>query len=254
MVCVEGQGRDESHRRQPAAEGPPIVELDYSFLRTAEPDNVLSTVLLGYLKRKGYGFAMKVGCKGPTDRNAVSSVLLWLTELGLQKGPIRLRTDSEASIRAVAASVAASRDQGDTILEVSPVHSSSSLGAVERWSQTLAGLVRTLLLDLGRRLGMKIRSRDALFPWAVRHAAYVHNRYQPMAHGPIPFGQLQHRAYRSKMLSFGSPVLIRLPYCLGATQARSKVARIGRALGRLDGGNQCWQECEAVGQRQWRRA
>eukprot|EP00972_Heterocapsa_arctica_P089498 13195733-Heterocapsa_arctica.AAC.1 len=28
-VCIEGQGRDESHRRQLAVEGPPIVELDY---------------------------------------------------------------------------------------------------------------------------------------------------------------------------------------------------------------------------------
>eukprot|EP00972_Heterocapsa_arctica_P041007 6043989-Heterocapsa_arctica.AAC.1 len=58
-VCIEGQGRDESHRRQLAVEGPPVVELDYSFLKTAEPDDVLSTVLLGYLKRKGYGYAAK---------------------------------------------------------------------------------------------------------------------------------------------------------------------------------------------------
>eukprot|EP00972_Heterocapsa_arctica_P014371 2114061-Heterocapsa_arctica.AAC.1 len=77
------------------------------------------------------------------------------------KGPIRLRSDSETSIRAVAAALAASRDQGETMVEVSPVNSSSSLGAVERRSQTLAGLVRTLLIDSGRRLGAKLRSRDA---------------------------------------------------------------------------------------------
>eukprot|EP00972_Heterocapsa_arctica_P071206 10518344-Heterocapsa_arctica.AAC.1 len=61
------------------------------------------------------------------------------------------------------------------MVEVSPVNSSRSLGAVERWSQTLAGLVRTILIDAGRRLGAKFRSRDALFAWAVRHAAFVHN-------------------------------------------------------------------------------
>eukprot|EP00972_Heterocapsa_arctica_P103832 15302698-Heterocapsa_arctica.AAC.1 len=81
---------------------------------------------------------MKVYKKGSTDRHAVSNFLLWLNELGLMQGQIRLRSDSETSIRAVAAALAASRDQGETMVEVSPVNSSSSRGAVERWSQTLA--------------------------------------------------------------------------------------------------------------------
>eukprot|EP00972_Heterocapsa_arctica_P031918 4701856-Heterocapsa_arctica.AAC.1 len=60
---------------------------------------------------------MKVDHKGPTDRHAVSNFLLWLSEQGLQKGPIRLRSDSETSIRAVASAIAASRDQGETMVE-----------------------------------------------------------------------------------------------------------------------------------------
>ena len=51
-------------------------------------------------------------------------------------GPTRLRSDSELSVRAVATAVAALRPQGETMVEVTPVGSSSSLGAVERWSET----------------------------------------------------------------------------------------------------------------------
>eukprot|EP00972_Heterocapsa_arctica_P003674 548567-Heterocapsa_arctica.AAC.1 len=81
-------------------------------MRTAEPEDTLSTVLLGYTKRKSYGFAMKVDKKGPTDRHAVNSFIKWLGEQGLSTGVIRLRSDSETSIKAVAAAVAASRGPG----------------------------------------------------------------------------------------------------------------------------------------------
>ena len=73
---------------------------------------------------------MKVNKKGPTDRYAITNFLKWLSEQGLATGVIRLRSDSETSIRAVAAAIAAFRIPGETMLEVSPVHSSSSLGAL----------------------------------------------------------------------------------------------------------------------------
>ena len=165
---VEGQGRDDAHRKVRGDDGPPVIELDYSFMRTSEPEDTLATVLLGYTKRSSYGFAMKVDKKGPTDRYAITNSLKWLGGHGLATGVIRLRSDSETSIRAVAAAIAAFRTPGETMLEVSSVHSSSSLGAVERWPQSPAGLVRTMVIDAGRRLGQKFKAKDALFAWAVR--------------------------------------------------------------------------------------
>ena len=168
-------------------------------MRTGEPDDVLSKVLLAYTKRKSYGFAMKCDKKGPGEHHALNSLLRWLNEQGLGTGVIRLRSDSEVSIRAVATAIAASRRPGETMVEVSPVHSSSSLGAVERWSQSVAGLVRMLPIDAGRRLKRKCMAKDALFAWAVRHAALLHNRFQSLRRGPIPFEQVQHPGYRSRM-------------------------------------------------------
>ena len=177
--------------------GPPLIEIDYSFMRTGETNDVLSTVLLAYTTRTSYGFAAKCDKKGPSDHYALNSLLRWLNEQGLGTGVTRLRSDSEVSIRAVATAIAASRRPGETMVEVSPVHSSSSLGAVERWSQSVAGLVRTLLIDAGRRLKCKFMAKDALFAWAVRHAAFLHNRFQALQRGPTPFEQVQRQIGRA---------------------------------------------------------
>ena len=208
-VCVRARGRDEAHRAKIATLGPPVVEIDYSFMKTAEPEDRLATVLLAIRKPCGYGFACVVRQKGRGDPGAVNSLLRWLHECGLGAGVIRLRSDSEVSIRAVANAVAALRTQGETMVEVTPVGSSSSLGAVERWSETLAGLTRTLLLDAGGRLGKKLMATSALFPWAVRHAAFVHNRYQVRMQGATAFEQVHRRVYRSALMPFASPVLLR---------------------------------------------
>eukprot|EP00972_Heterocapsa_arctica_P069657 10293193-Heterocapsa_arctica.AAC.1 len=72
-------------------------------MRTADPEDRLATVLLALRKQKGYGFAVVAKCKGATDTFAVAALVRWLGEAGLGSGPIRLRSDSEVSIRNVAA-------------------------------------------------------------------------------------------------------------------------------------------------------
>ena len=69
--------------------------------------------------------------------------MAWLAEAGLY-GPIRLRTD-EVSIRAVAAELAARR-RAATLLEITPVGSSNSLGLAERACAEVGGMTRTLRL------------------------------------------------------------------------------------------------------------
>ena len=54
----------------------------------------------------------------------------------------------------------------------------------------MAGHVRALMLDAGRRLGRELAAASALYPWAVRHASFLHNRLQPQQHGATPFEQM----------------------------------------------------------------
>ena len=131
-ACVGGRGRDDPHPAVPGTlEGPPVLQLDYSFMRSAVPDDQLATCLLGKRARKGYGFVCKRQCKGGQDTASIDSLTKWLNEAGLATGMLRLRTDAEPAIRSVAAVLMQRRRPGDTILEVTPVASSSSLGGAE---------------------------------------------------------------------------------------------------------------------------
>eukprot|EP00972_Heterocapsa_arctica_P077673 11455352-Heterocapsa_arctica.AAC.1 len=51
--CVGGRGKDAAHHRQYDAEGPPLVQLDYSFLRTGAMEDSLVTLLLAFYVRVG---------------------------------------------------------------------------------------------------------------------------------------------------------------------------------------------------------
>eukprot|EP00972_Heterocapsa_arctica_P082957 12224031-Heterocapsa_arctica.AAC.1 len=48
------------------------------------------------------------------------------------------------------------------------------MGGVERYAQTITGLVR---IDVHKRFGRRIAATSRLMPWLVRHVDFVQNRY-----------------------------------------------------------------------------
>lgn len=72
---MRARGRDEAHRGAAAPTGPPIVEIDYSFMKTAGPEDRLATVLLAIRKPSGYGFACAVRQKGRGDMGAITALM-----------------------------------------------------------------------------------------------------------------------------------------------------------------------------------
>ena len=55
--CIRGRGRDVSHQKVTSHDGPPAVELDYSFVRSGVRGDALVTLLLAMRKEVGYGLA-----------------------------------------------------------------------------------------------------------------------------------------------------------------------------------------------------
>ena len=82
--------------------------------------------------------------------DVIREVEQWLAQLGLM-GLIRLRTDEEPSITAVAKQLAARR-AGRTILELAPLKSPSSVGGVERKIQAVMAQEFVLWLVPSRKL------------------------------------------------------------------------------------------------------
>eukprot|EP00972_Heterocapsa_arctica_P077910 11491913-Heterocapsa_arctica.AAC.1 len=67
---------------------------------------------------------------------------------------MRLRSDAEPSVKALARQLAArsrARDSRTVVVESSPTKSSGSLGGVERYAQTVTGLLRTHIVEVQRR-------------------------------------------------------------------------------------------------------
>ena len=109
----------------------------------------------------------------------------------------------------MAQQLALKRAPAETILEITPTGSSSSLGGVERWNGTLVGLVRTLIADVESRWGITINGKSNVLPWAIRHAAWLHNRFQPHRRtGTTAFEQQQGHQYRGAMFGFSEVVMV----------------------------------------------
>eukprot|EP00972_Heterocapsa_arctica_P108324 15953960-Heterocapsa_arctica.AAC.1 len=65
-------------------------------------DDMIATVLMAIWRGPGLAFATIVLQKGRGDRHVILALGRWFRESGLN-GHVRIRTDSEATIRAVAA-------------------------------------------------------------------------------------------------------------------------------------------------------
>ena len=100
-----------------------------------------------------------------------------LKEAGL-RGRIRLRSDGEPAIVQVLEELCRLRGSEITLQEQLTRNEPSSVGAVGRLGQSQTAMVRTIVMDLEQRFGEKIDAAHNLFPWCVRHAAWVINRFQ----------------------------------------------------------------------------
>ena len=81
--CVSGRGKDDPHKQIQVWSGPPLVEVDYSFLKTGLPDDVIKAILLALLRPEAYSFASVVTAKGREDQVVIAALLRWLQEAGI---------------------------------------------------------------------------------------------------------------------------------------------------------------------------
>ena len=76
--------------------------------------------------------------------------------------------------------------------------------------QTMAGQVRALCIAVEEKWKIKVMAGAPIFRWIVRHAAWIHNRFQQV-HGCTPFAAVRGHVYHGQVMGFGDPVMIRVP-------------------------------------------
>ena len=214
-VCTRGRGRDAAHQDghgHTIDDVLPVIQLDYGYL-TAEEDEA-TAVLFAVDRSSTNVFATACSKKGPTDLYAVASFASWIRELGHHR--LILQTDGEPALMALSHAVrdrviADGRAQQVTC-QVSPVGSHQSNGGAERAVQTVRGIARVYLEQVKERTGITFDPKSCWWSWALRHAAWVYNRFHVRKDTrQTPYSKIRMRNYAQPVLPFGELVLARRP-------------------------------------------
>eukprot|EP00971_Amphidinium_carterae_P032111 632282-Amphidinium_carterae.3 len=195
--CTQGRGRDDPHWRtgHTAAREVPAVEMDFMFLDAAgiaveQRERAAYITLVGYDAGSGYPTAVAVTSKTPS-KYLSSSMAHFLQRLhGAQE--VTLRTDGEPAITKLAEEVVALRVQrlGDKVkthVEGVPRYSSSSKGGVENACKLLQGIIRTMRFALEALYKTPVTPEKPIWPFLVRHAAFIAARFHVKPTGVTPF-------------------------------------------------------------------
>jgi hypothetical protein len=165
--CVAGAGRDGQHRRKQIGENcqlETVVQADCPFFaRNAqqslvEDESTLVTVLTFVDKTSAWPLSLQVTKKGDCSQYVLNTVEQYLRNLGHEKTVIQI--DQENSIKNVVKTIQKRIGDKQVQIREAPIHSHQSQGAVEGEHAKIAGLVRTILLDLQSKISRVPRGRE----------------------------------------------------------------------------------------------
>jgi hypothetical protein len=222
-VCIEGRGTVKPHNRvewQMRALGPPLVQLDFGFLKSDYSDQsgaagAWATTLVGIDESTGCVLSETVVTKEKANAYMHRVVLDWLDNR-LRHKRIRLQTDGEPSALALAKWITLKRGEEsvlhDTVQRSSPANSSGSLGLAEASIRRVQNQVRCLVVDVQERYKIKIHPEHVIWPWLVKLAGWLLDHFSIRQSGRTPFMQLNDCAYRGEILRLAEVCLWRQPF------------------------------------------
>ena len=184
--CVKAKGRHGPAKKQ--SDRQPVIQTDYFFHATSE-DLPLRIILSACDIRTGLAMA-------------VAEVKKFIYECGRTFGI--LQHDQEGPLTVVCQRVCA--ELGGLSLRAAPRNHPQSHGSVGQSQRTLYGQLRTLLYQVEHNTGLKIDSNHALYPWAVKHANWLINRYLVHSDGQTSSYRRWQKNYDGGLCHFGERV------------------------------------------------
>ena len=174
-ICLRSRGKDSPHKAVERIAKPDEVQVGYSFVRHGSEQ--LATMLIATHAQSLYSFAMMTFGKGQQDERQAKSLQRWLNEAGIH-GRVRLRSDGEPAITHVLQELCKLRGDEITLQEQTTTNQPFSIGSVGRFGQSHTAMVRTLAMALEDKFSITVDARHCMFPWIIRHAAWIINRFQ----------------------------------------------------------------------------
>ena len=155
------------------------------------PTNPLATILCAVDVATQNPLAMAMLQKSSELEYVTRELVAFTKRLGFID--LVIRSDGEPAITAIVDKflAAVKKDVGNATIKVrpekTPRYSSASLGAVGAMQSAVQGQVRTLKTALELKLKTMAKTNWAVWPWMVRHAAWLLERYQMRANGRTSF-------------------------------------------------------------------
>jgi len=205
--CVSGKAKETPHRRVrvQTEEHIAVPRLEADFLIVDQDRTALTVVdsTTTFLQV----IMLRMG-KAASDSYALRSFSAFLRFLPYLR--MILQVDQEPALLSLARrAVALSGKEID--VTVTPKGSKGSLGVAERAHSTVMSQTRTLLARCRAQYGQQAAVEDLLRSWALRHAAWLLNRFQ--VHKPsnqTSFQLVFGRTWRGNLLGFGETCLIKV--------------------------------------------
>ena len=196
--CVKAKGRHGPAKKQ--IDRQPVIQVDYCFSATNK-DLPLQKILSAVDVISGLGMAVVVPSKGEIDYS-VAELKKFIFECGRTFGV--LQYDQESPLKALCQRVCS--ELGGLSLRAAPKEHSQSSGSVGQMQRTLYGQLRTLLYQVEHNTGFAIDSNSALYPWAVKHAQWLINRYLVHSDGFTSYFRRWNRNYEGGLCAFAECV------------------------------------------------
>ena len=196
--CVKSKGRHGPAKKQ--SDRQPVIQVDYCFQAT-HPDLPLRKILSACDVQTGLGMAVIVPSKGENNY-AVAELKKFIYECGRTFGI--LQYDQESPLKNVCQRVCA--ELGGLSLRAAPKSHPQSSGSVGQMQRTLYGQVRTLIAQVEQNLNIQITSDHVLYPWALKHAQWLLNRYLVHSDGCTSYYRRWNRNYEGGLCQFAEVV------------------------------------------------
>ena len=120
-----------------------------------------------------------------------------------------LQYDKRPALKALVTDVA--KELRGMSIRATPKNWKQTRESIGKMHQTLAEQSRTLRLQLQKRLITEVDSNHCIFPWIVKHARFLLNRFHTHEDDHTSYFKRWKRDYQESLCEFGETVLFRMP-------------------------------------------
>ena len=221
ITCQLARSNDAPHELVPVDhQEKPRVETDFMYMKTdgtiseiladgEPPTNEWCTILTAVDKDSGCKLSLVIPGKAVADDYGQKSLADFLRRLGHRE--VQILRDQEPALIALVNGTVAECNSMNILVDPrdAPRYSHASLGAMGRAQQTIQKQIRALRTDVHVRYGIWLSTDRPAWPWMVRHAAWLVDRFAVKANGRTCYEDAFGTSYRGPILQMLEACLFR---------------------------------------------